>query len=323
MPILEIPEGYPGTMTEYLASYSASFMKHQKAKAPLESAAQNIRQAKGLLEEPLGYFACITAEEEAAMFLYQCLKYRGYEMPAFEPTNHSDKVTMMLWALAIQEHFFAAQASMFGELTMKLRWEGATAAVSTHGNLQISNAAGTMVYGLEIPNIFSMVATKDGVPDGPAIVANESVNRALDTASQGWDSVENAISELANRRNLCLYGRPDAKPVLGSFENLKIFDRSCCSIIAFGFLVMQDAIKYPSLQLICDVAGERLKTSATRRRNFPSPDAKEEENAPESKLLTAINDRLDRILRDATIAGWQPGQIEEAFNRILHDRLPI
>lgn len=321
MPTLEIPKGYAGTITEYLASFSASFMKYQKAKAPLESAAQNIRQAKLLIKEPLGHFACITAEEEASMFFYQCLKYSGYKMPAFEPTNHSDKATMMLWALVIQEHFFSAQAHMFGQLTTKVRWEGSTVAVSTHGSFQIFNDAGSEVYGVEIPNIFSMVATKDGLPEGPTIVANESVDLALDAALHGYDSIEDAIAELANRRNLCLYGRPDAKPVLDSLEALHQFDRNCCSIILLGFLVMQDDTKYPSLQLICDVAGEKLKASAIRRKKFPSPHAKEAEEGQIDDLLSAINARFDRIVRDAAVAGWQPEEINNAFSRILSDKL--
>ena len=107
MPNIQVPSSFEGGLLTYLLSFSKIFKKQQEVKYCLDSVEDNIRQARILLGEPIGLFACLTAEEEAARFFYLCLKKRAYNLPRYDNlTAHQDKARILILATVIEEYFF-------------------------------------------------------------------------------------------------------------------------------------------------------------------------------------------------------------------------
>jgi hypothetical protein len=107
MPNIQIPSNFEGGLLPFLLSFSKVFTKQQEVKYCLDSVEDNIRQAHLLIGEPIGLFACLTAEEEAARFFYLCLQERAYELPRYDSLRaHQDKARILIWATVIEEYYF-------------------------------------------------------------------------------------------------------------------------------------------------------------------------------------------------------------------------
>lgn len=256
MPIIKYYGGREGEYLEYLASFADGYKSLPHVKASLESAALNLAQAKLLVGEPIGLFACLTAEEEAAAFLYHCLKSKGYRLPNFGKfRDHGDKARMMIWAL-IMEEYFLRHFESFGE----------NAFLEVHNNdgrVLIKNFLIIGKYAINMVSLLQMVASKDGIPDGPKHMMDACVQRALDRIGQSA-SIVKTIDKMKNRRNLCLYGATANKPRLKDIEQWNIYKTRSEMIITLGFLVLQDEEISNVLQDLCDTAAQATSNQQSR-----------------------------------------------------------
>ncbi len=257
MPKISLPDDYEGTILSHVLSFSNTFTSHQQLKGCLDSVAENIDQSRDLIGKPLGLFACITAEEEAARFFYLCLKERGYDLPRYDKlTSHQDKVRMVIWAIVFEKYYFNVFDSMLSDNYVMLRLKDRRVRLSLHGSV-------FKEYSLEIPNVLqSMHAdgrSKDKVDvDVERPVIARMLEAVLkDNFGQTSDVVK-IIDHLARRRNNCLYGEPRKKLTLKSGDLIFHFENNCAALIMTGYLVFQDDEKWPSVQIICEELGKLL-----------------------------------------------------------------
>lgn len=246
MPIIKYSGGCEGQYLEHLASFADGYKSLPHVKASLESCAHNLGQAKILMGQPLGLFACLTGEEEAAAFLYHCLKAKGYHLPKFGKfRDHGDKARMMIWAVIMEEYFFK-HFEAFGEKAF-------LDVVNKDGKVFINNFLVVGEYAINMVSLLQMVASMDGVEDGPKKMMDASIERALSHFGPP-SSVSKTIEKMKNRRNLCLYGATSNKPKLTGEDERNYYKVRCELIITLGFLVLQDDEKSAVLQDLCNAA---------------------------------------------------------------------
>ncbi|QXI65798.1 hypothetical protein CP157_03590 (plasmid) [Paracoccus marcusii] len=258
MPQIKLPDGYDGTVLSYVISFSNTFTSHQQLKGCLDSTAENIDQARDLIGKPLGLFACITAEEEAARFFYLCLKKRGYELPRYDKlTSHQNKARIVIWATVFERYYFDVFDSVFSGNYVKLRLEGRRVRLSFHGIM-------FKRYAVEIPNVLQTTHA-DGRPkeqtdvDVERPVIAKMLEAVLKDNFEHTKNVPAIIESLANRRNKSLYGDPRKKPVLSNVEMVSHFESNCAAIIMMGYLIFQDDNIWPSVQVVCEELGKLLE----------------------------------------------------------------
>jgi len=257
MVAIKIPVNFIGGLLDYVLSFSQAFIKHQQLKGCLDSVEQNIKQAKLLGNEPLALFACLTAEEEAARYLYLCLKKKGYDLPRYDRlTSHHDKARIILWALVFEEYYFNFFSQVLIEYFMMIKEEGKGVRVSVHGRFDEK-------YWLELPNVLQTTATagskeNEEIDDLEAEVVRKSLRSSLSRNFGSDHSISTIVNHIANRRNKCLYGPPSKKLTLSNDDELTQFENNCSAMIILGYLVFQDNEKWPSVQLICRELGNLL-----------------------------------------------------------------
>lgn len=254
---VQIPAEHDGSLLSYLLTFSSSFTKMQEIKGCLDSVGQNIAQARVLIGQPLGLFACLTAEEEAARFLYLCLRKMKYNLPRYDRlTTHQDKARILLWAMVFEEYFFNFFESISDSYFLSIQKKGRDYSVEMHGRI-------TKEHWVTIPNVLSIVATSGRSENEPA--EELSVRRVRETYADVMKksfgpnhNVAKVIEHIARRRNKCLYGKPKEKLYLADAAELETFETNCSLMVLLGFLIVQDNEKWPSVQLICDELGRLL-----------------------------------------------------------------
>lgn len=257
MPNIQMPKGHEGNILSYVLSFSNTFTSYQQLKGCLDSVAENIDQSKCLMERPLGLFACITAEEEAATFFFLCLKKRGYALPRYDKlTSHQDKVRMVIWGIVFEKYYFNIFESFLQDSCIRLSLKGRRVRITLHGNLHER-------YSVEIPNVLQSVHADGKSKDkGDIDVERPVIARMLAAALQENFGEENEtiriINQLARRRNKCLYGDPRKKMLLKNEDLLIHYENNCAALIIMGYLVFQDDEKWPSVQVICEELGKLL-----------------------------------------------------------------
>lgn len=82
-------------LTSYFSKvFSASKILHYEY---VLSAEQNLKEAAKLGVGPIALFTALTAEEEAATFLYHAFMHQGYDLPDLRRLRaHQDKVRVTL-----------------------------------------------------------------------------------------------------------------------------------------------------------------------------------------------------------------------------------
>ena len=84
---------------EYFASFAPAFVGNVEMRAALLGVCDSLRQALLVPLESLGMLACLTAEEEAATFLYYALLDKRYLVPVQDKLRrHPDKVKVLILA---------------------------------------------------------------------------------------------------------------------------------------------------------------------------------------------------------------------------------
>ncbi|MCF1446669.1 hypothetical protein FS815_07500 [Agrobacterium vitis] len=213
---------------EYLTSFEAALTDYPEMRAALLGIKDSLRQALLLIGEPLGLLACLTAEEEAASFLYYCLIAKGYSVPKYgKIQRHNDKLKLLVFAVVMQKYFFTLPAELEG--TIRIERDGQkpkTSFVFTHGNHTIVQE-----------DFLETIVTQGEGEDGHDHAVRFAVDDVLKHITPTGFTIGAHITKMANRRNFCLYGDPEKKQRLRSALEIDHFRANCVCMIVLGFLV--------------------------------------------------------------------------------------
>lgn len=262
---IQIPSNFEGGLLGYLLSFSRVFTRQQEVKYCLDSVEDNIRQARLLIGEPIGLFACLTAEEEAARFFYLCLKKRAYDLPRYNSlTAHQDKARILIWATVIEEYFFNFFNSIGSEFQLSVQSVERGVRISGHTKVNEN-------YWIELPNVLQMIATSgkgDGLEkqNAEAAMVRACFDRTMSSNFGANIRPEKVVEYIARRRNRCLYGDPKKKQRLKNMDELDQFEKNCAALMVMGFLVMQDNKRWPSMQIICTELGRVLAHTPRKQK---------------------------------------------------------
>lgn len=241
---------------EYLASFAEAFESNDLLKGSLLSTQDNLRQAALIQSEPLGYFACLTAEEEAASFLYYALRDKGYPVPDHgKIQQHPAKSKVLVVAVAMANYFFGSVPS---ELSPVLRVEDKDGKPSVSLWLQFSEQ--TIVQDDPLSAIIVQRLTHGGTASHDAEV-NRSINEVIDSFVPRGTSAGSAIKALANQRNLCLYGIPSQKPRMVDGEGLAYYREKCVCILTLAFAVLNSPSATLSMQKLVSQMYKQLQAT--------------------------------------------------------------
>lgn len=234
---IEFPKGV--NVIEYLSSFATAFIEKKEMHAALLGMQDNLRQAKLISLEPLGTFACLTAEEEAATFLYYALLDKGYSLPDFHKLRgHSDKVKFAVLASVLQEYFFNRPEDFSGTIRVERGDEG------PQTTLRI------MLQDFDIiqDDPFETIATIGNGEDGHNAAVKMAIDKVIKDGTPKGFTIKSHIKNVANRRNLCLYGSPSEKLRFTSEDEMKHFRDNCVVLVFFGFLIINGESRTLSLE---------------------------------------------------------------------------
>lgn len=209
----------------------------------------SLRQAEKIGFEPLGLFALITAEEEAATFFYNSLLGKGYSVPNFEKLHrHPDKVKLVIFAQAIARYFFEKFA-IDPKAAVRIERDGDKPKTTYRFN----------IGGYEViqDDPFETIVTSGEGDDGHMAAVENAVNEVLSEVTPKGFVLKSHIRNIANRRNLCLYGDPKKKPTVGE-EDFKHFKANCVVIIVLGILVFNGNTLTHSMHKLVDCLFQKI-----------------------------------------------------------------
>lgn len=246
---IQIPSGHD--TVEYLASFSVAFSDHREMQSALLGTADSLRQAALLIGEPLGMLACLTAEEEAAAFLYYGLQVQGYSVPQYgKIQRHGDKLKLVVFARVMQQYFFSRRPAELGSV-IKIERDGQKPKTS-----HIFNYSG---FSIVQDDFLQTIVTSGDEEFGHDSAINASVDKVLaDITPKGFTPMSH-IKQMAKRRNFCLYGDPEKKLRLHSSKEIVRYRANCISMIVFGFLVFNSHAHTASMVKLVDNIFDRLK----------------------------------------------------------------
>lgn len=237
---IQVPQDVdPEDLVGYFVSFESFFLNNEGMRNALLGVKDNLRQAALLLDEPLGMLACLTAEEEAATFLYYALQGKEYCVPEYgKLRRHPDKLKLVVFAIVTQRYFFSRMPS---ELSSVISVERDGQRPITCYKFYINGFECVQDDPLE-------TVVTSGEEEGSHDHAVEaSVTEVLADITRKGYTVNSYIKYLANRRNLCLYGDPTKKIRLQSTEELEHFKSNCISMIVLGLLVYNGNYPTPSM----------------------------------------------------------------------------
>lgn len=241
---------------DYYISFKRSFTKNQTSISVINSVKDNLRQAELVKREPIGLFLCYTAEEEAATFVYLCIKERGYNIPDFKRLNsHHDKIKIFLLALCINTYLFS---EILLEDALVLMMEEVPKDKS-HPRHEIRAYTEVSGYQIAITDPILNIKTRGSGEEGLNRAVREDVEAALKSAGlKDNGTCDDMIKLLANRRNLCLYGEPKIKARLDSEEDIKIFENNCLFLICLGYMFLQTEKNSEAVQKIINYLFDKI-----------------------------------------------------------------
>ncbi len=246
---IQIPKG--ADAVEYLASFATSFTDHPEMRSSLLGAQDSLRQASQLIGEPLGMLACLTAEEEAAAFLYYGLKTKGYSVPQYGKIHrHGDKLKLVVFAQTMHQYFFSKLASDLGS-AIRIERDGQKPKTS-----HVFNYNG---FSISQDDILETIVTSGKGDGGHDVAVNAAVDEILSDITPSGFTTASHIKKVANRRNLCLYGDPDKKLRLRHAEELNHFKSNCVSMITLGFLVFNGHNPTTSMVKLVDCIFDKIR----------------------------------------------------------------
>lgn len=241
----------PSDPLGYLCSFAEAEQLSSEARSALLGVEDSLRQARLVPDEPLGAFACITAEEEAATFLFCALQTKGYRLPISgqKLRNHVDKAKLVLTAQALAECQLLSD-----ELKGVFRLE------DQEGWLTISHHLRVDDYVFVMPDPLGTITTRKDDPDGQANEIASRVETVLATSrKKGFTDFSN-LKDYANKRNLCIYGAPKEKARLQSVEGIESYQQTCVGLLLIGFMIFGSSQLHQQVQLVIDELDARLRT---------------------------------------------------------------
>ena len=241
---------------DYLCSFTSEFRENERLIGALLGVQDNIRQAKLIPLEPLAFFACITAQEEAATFLYYALKSKKYTDPGYGDKlhDHKNKVRILILAEILAKNYFDG-----------VPVEGIQSFIPVErkdGRLTLAR----IIYdedkeiAIRQDNPFDTVVARENPRDNNSITQDEWIQSHLGHLTPKGYTIGSHTDKLANERNLCLYGNPTKKLRLSSEAEINHFTTNCISIIVMGFLVLKTE-KSPELEKLVVNIYEKIKSS--------------------------------------------------------------
>lgn len=246
---IQIPKGVDAV--EYLASFSASFRDHPDMQSALLGTEDSLRQASQLIGEPLGMLACLTAEEEAAAFLYYGLKAKGYSVPDYGKIyRHGDKLKLVVFAQAMHQYFFSNIPTDLGS-AIRIERDGLKPKTS-----HVFNYNG---YSIVQEDFLETIVTSGEGDGGHDVAINVAVDKVVNDITPSGFTLSSHIKKVSNRRNLCLYGDPERKLRLRHAEEINHFRANCVSMITLGFLVFNGHNPTSSMVKLVDCIFDKIR----------------------------------------------------------------
>lgn len=250
----QIAIGFPKGVVpiEYLASFATAFSENENMRGALLGMYDSFRQADSILLEPLGMFACLTAEEEAAAFLYYALRDKGYEVPNYGKLyRHADKVKLVIVGQVILNYFFG-KTSIQLPGAVRVERDGDRPKTYLHFNV------GEHVVVQEDP--FETIITIGESESGHDVAVDETVDAVLAEVLPKGATVASHIKNISNRRNLCLYGAPERKSRFQSNTEMNHFKSNCIAMIVMGFLVFNGKDRTSSMEKLVKKTFEKINS---------------------------------------------------------------
>lgn len=246
---IQIPAGVDAM--EFLASFSSAFAESEEMQASLLGSLDSLRQAALLVGEPLGMLACLTAEEEAAAFLFYGLEAKGYSVPQYgKIQRHGDKLKLVLFAVAMHQYFFSRFPAELGS-AIHIDRDG-----HKPKTRHVFNYSG---YSIVQDDFLETIVTSGDEAGGHDSAINASVETVISDIIPTGFTTASYIKNLANRRNLCLYGDPNNKLKLNSAKDIVHYRSNCISMIVLGFLVFNSEAPTTSMKKLVDTMFEKMK----------------------------------------------------------------
>lgn len=224
---------------EYLTSFAPAFVENMEMRAALLGVQDSLRQAALLPLEPLGMLACLTAEEEAATFLYYALHNKGYSIPNYgKLRSHPKKVEFVVFAQALNAYFFENAPA---ELPHVLWVEREGVRPKTTLRIRIGEYEIIQEDPLE-----TIIVNGDG-DQGHNTAVESAVDAVLSKITPSGFTIKSHIKNIANRRNFCMYGDPEKKLRLQSESEMDHFKSNCVAMVVLGFLVFNQKRRASSM----------------------------------------------------------------------------
>lgn len=237
---------------DFLASFAPAFSEREGMRAALLGVKDSFRQATPIPLDPLGMLACLTAEEEAAAFLYYALLDKGYPVPDYGKLHrHADKVKLLVLAEAMVHYFFGGRPA---GLSPVVRIETDGLKPKTSGRLYLSEYVIIQDDPLETVTVFG---EEQGGHDK---AVGASVDKVLAAIIPNGFSAASHLKVIANRRNLCLYGDPAKKTRFQSIDDFVHFKSNSISMIVLGILVFNGREPTASMMKLVDRLYERISS---------------------------------------------------------------
>lgn len=227
---------------DYFASFAGAFSDAPHMAASLLGVQDSLRQAALIPREPLGLLACLTAEEEAAAFLYYSLRSKGYPLPEYgKIQRHGDKAKVLIFAAAMEAYFFS---SFFRKAVLRIS--------DDDGRPTVTLRFGLGKYEVVVEDALSIISTKGDDANSHETAVSEAVDRILSEIVPTGASLKSQIQSIQNRRNRCIYGSPADKDRMVDDSDMDHFVSNCAVMIVLGFLVMQGEGRTESMNKLVD-----------------------------------------------------------------------
>lgn len=228
---------------DYLASFAPAFSQVKEMQDALLGVQDSLRQGRLVLLEPIGMLACLTAEEEAAAFLYYALRSKGYLVPDYGKLHrHHDKAKVVVLALAIYKYFF--EKSFEPETTIRVE--------AIEGRPKITRRIILDKWLIVQDEPLSTITADREGEDGHGSAIERAVNELFLEIVPKEHSIKSYLKYAANRRNLCLYGNPEVKPHLQGEEEFIQYKFNCIAMIVFGSMVFNSDERTSSMNKLVE-----------------------------------------------------------------------
>lgn len=213
----------------------------------------SLRQASLIPNEPLGLFALLTAEEEAAAFLYYALREKGYAVKDHgKLQRHPEKVKLVVFAEALHRYFF---------VDFPISSEPVITIESDNGLPKTTFSFPLNGYQIIQEDPLAMIVTAGDGDAGHTKAVEGTVETLLRNLTPKGGSLRSHIAEIANRRNLCIYGDPIKKTRINSERERLHYITNSLSMIILGILVFNGKSRTPSMEKLVESLFRKITES--------------------------------------------------------------